>query len=332
MQFINKLKHLREDTVIFISIVISTAFVCLYLTKLADVYSVYQQTTDALSNNTIHFLAEPDGYIDFSEVADYEEKNFALLIKKSDAQPLYQVIYSDMDWPLAEGRNFSRDEFFNGTRNAVIGDAVNQIMQTEPFVIDENIYHVIGKRSHSDDILSKYMVLYSDGAISETLSKNEFIIESDSPSRNNRILKKVTKLLETQGFRINIIRIVRPSVNDFIHMENRWVDFLSLFLVVYCTLNFSVLLFWLLGYQEQAYVYKLLGMKTIRRDIYLAFIKIFSMAYIVDALICFGASADKVTALPLIGSGYLILLFPMLLALSLEMEILIHHNWMRSTL
>lgn len=56
------------------------------------------------------------------------------------------------------------------------------------------------------------------------------------------------------------------------------------------------------------------------------------MAYIVDALICFGASADKVTALPLIGSGYLILLFPMLLALSLEMEILIHHNWMRSTL
>lgn len=332
MFLINKIRHSREHVVLITAIIISTLFISLFIVKLSEAYYANNQKSDAMSENAIHFLVEPKNYIDFSGLLEYEEKDYMLLAKQSDVQPVYQVICGNVAWSLMDGRNFTNDDFYNGIRSAVIGSDVDKIMQTAPLIIKEKEYNLIGKRKASIDLLSKYAVLYSEGNISEILSDNEFLIESSSVKKGTLVLNKITEQLKEQGFRIKVIKTVKPTINDFIKIESRWVNFMILFVIIYCTLNFSVLLFWLLGYQEQAYVYKLLGVVTIRKEIHMQFIKIFTMAYLFDGMVCLFITENKIMLLPFLVVVYFILLFFMTLALAVELEILIHRKWLRSSL
>ncbi|HKM33860.1 MAG TPA: hypothetical protein VJY54_03855 [Lachnospiraceae bacterium] len=143
-----------------ILLLLNIFMISLFSIEVFEIYynanKISDQTVDALSNISIQFMIDTDSMIDFSFLET--ETEFAILQRVSDSMPIFQVLFSDNYFMMEEGRNFQKEDFTGEDSIYICGNSASSIMETEPFIYQEQEFREIGIINDANTLASIYGV------------------------------------------------------------------------------------------------------------------------------------------------------------------------------
>lgn len=277
------LKRYKWDIILFGSIYLVSMFTLYIVNRYERIHQTLNQSSDTLNDISIHFIIDDYQIVDFSFLKD-EESSFALLQRKSEALPVFSVIYARDYFDVSEGRTFTDGDFSDNNLYMLCGSNAEEIIQVDPFVFYGVEYSLIGKLSDKNTFESKYAIFLTNGDIKECSGITEFILVGFSQKKLEQVYTHITEKLEDRDTIVKRIEIKSTKVGDVFNVTDVGLKVGSLVLLFDCVTILLMVYFWLDQFEEMYLVYYLFGIKGFWRRILKKFFIILFLGYILAFL------------------------------------------------
>lgn len=273
-----KCKRYGWDIILFCNLFLIALFILKIINKYESMYQTANESADTINNISIHFIIDTYSMIDFTFLED-EEIPFALLQKKSESLPAYKVIYSNDYFEVKEGRNFTDSDFRENKHVGLVGNRAEEVMEIDPFKINDQEYTIVGKQSEKNSLESKYAVFYTDGTIDKSVVNSECILVGLKEKDIEKVYKTIENKMKSMGYEIKRLDINSTKFKDVYNINQNSLSIGILVSILSLSTILLISYFWLGQFDEFHAVYYLFGVKNLISKIYLRFITILFFSY-----------------------------------------------------
>ena len=329
MIIIINIRRNKENILLGVCIVFSMIFIGFFTNGMLDLYNTYNQKADATDAHAIYFDIETDDIIDFSFMKKIADVDYVLMLKDSEDQPVFNVIYENKYFELQSGRNFKKEDFFNNEKTAIVGCNADEIAVIDPLTINQKEYQIIGSLKESAELSSRFAIYYCKGS-STNINPNEiFIIEADSNKNAEKVYQAIVLYMQGKSYTVNQKDIKVATVENMAEINEKWFILGFFSIILYFVSNITVLFFWLNGFEDTYKVYKLLGITSIKKTILVSLIKVFSLFYLFGMIIILFMFFTDMQLWVFMILLYIPLLLIDIISVLFEFEIIVTREWER---
>ena len=270
---------------VFITILTFALFsINIFLRKVINYNSV---NLGVINPTRKYFLFDNETQIDFGFLlqSDYYDVT-VMKVPKSTGIASYEIIYCDSKNSLSSGTMFKKDDFEKKEKLVIIGNKVT-VSKDEKYVnIYNNNYRIIGVFDSKENM--DYTLYYTNGSIHDIKTeKSIFAIECSNSHKTDKIFQNVLKHFEEQNIKITEYHIQQANLLDSINGKKHLMIFALLFYMLYLIAIHYMTSIWINSYSREISILNLLGKPCIEITMCLKFISIYSVSFLLNAIVNF---------------------------------------------
>lgn len=268
-----------------IALCLCFAFVFIGMTGIFDLFikteNVENQTTEGFGTNKIEFVFDTENTIDFSFLDRLKKESFAIVLRQSNYEPVYELVYSNNFFMTEENGYFSLDNLPNDDVFYICGERAGELFSLNPFAFHDVKYTEAGvyTLSQGNSLGLEYMIFLCKKDAKFTGRKN-YILIGDTKSID-KVFEAVCKYDEN-------IKIYKKDFRETKVGDRERIGDVSLAIICICLLFIAlslvlIIYWWNLQFDEYMKASELLGL----RDCFKEVTKSFSIALLVGFVISF---------------------------------------------
>jgi len=267
-----------------IALCLCFAFVFTGMTGIFDLFikneNVENQTTEGFGTDKIEFVFDTEDKIDFSFLDKLKKESFAIVLRQSNYEPIYALVYTNNFFKTDEENCFSLDNLPDDENYYICGEKAGDLFSLNPFIFHDVKFSEAGMytSSKANSIGLEYMIFLCKKN-AEYIGKMNFILIGDKKS-----IDKVFEAICEYDENIKIYKkdFRETRVGDRERIGNEGLATVCICLM-FVTLSLILIIYWWnLQFDEYRKACELLGMKKCFKEIFKSFVIALSIGFAIS--------------------------------------------------